>query len=582
MRLPEINGLSRSVDTNIEFRGINHNLFVGENEFFDTYNLCSTNYPVMTPRAARAYCGMLANAQGLYARGKIVWAADGKLYYGGEQVQGVTLTSGEKQFVGMGAYVIVFPDGVRYNTSTGAVDWLAASWTGASATVTLSRQDGEDYENVTTSDTEPANPQGGDYWLDTSVEPHVLRVYSATGSWNAILTTYARIEAAGLNEAFKVGDAVTFAGGPDEINGTHEIVALGHNETSGTGWAVISCVLDQVTQTATGLSASRDVPQMDYVTELNNRLWGCSNQNHEIYCCRLGDPTNWKAYGTGAGDAWAATIGSSGDFTGACAFGGAVLFWKEDILHKVMGTKPGNFQIIDTPVRGVQKGSEKSLCIVNEVLMYKSRDGVMVYDGASPMNVGEKLGTARLYDACAGVEGDRYYISMRTEGGTWGLWVFNEAKGLWHREDETHALAFAALDGQLYFLRADGHMMAVRGNAEKMKTASEADAASVAVELPFDWWAETGDMLLELPDNKYISRIQIKASVDKESALMIEAMYDSDGQWRTLWKRGRSRKASFTVPLMPARCDHMRLRVSGHGHAAVYAISKEIERGSEL
>ena len=580
MRLPELNSVARSIDHSIEFKGINHNLFVGENEFFDTYNLCSTNYPVMSPRAARAYVGMLNNAQGLYARGKLVWAADNKLYYDGQQVQGVNLSSGQKQFVGMGAYVIVFPDGVRYNTSTGEVDWLAASWrdiTMSGATVTLSRQDGEDYESVTTSDTAPSNPQGGDYWLDTSVEPHVLRVYSATGSWNAILTTYARIEVGMIHLAFKVGDAVTFAGGPDDINGTHEIVALGYNETTQKGWVVISCVLDQETETVTGLSASRDVPQMDFVTELNNRLWGCSNAAHEIYCCKLGDPTNWMKYGTGAGDAWAATIGSSGDFTGACAFGGAVLFWKEDILHKVMGTKPGNFQIIDAPIRGVQKGSEKSLCLINEVLMYKSRDGVMVYDGASPMNVGDKLGTARLYDACAGVDGDRYYISMRTEDGKWGLWVFNEAKGLWHREDETHALAFAALDGQLYFLRDDGHMMAVRGNLEKAK-----EGVTAAVELPFDWWAETGDMLIEMPDNKYLSRLSVRASVDKESTLQIEAMYDSDGQWRTLYKRGRSRKASFTVPLIPARCDHMRLRVSGHGHGAVYAISKEIERGSEL
>ena len=53
MRLPELSGAGRSVDYASEFKGINHNLYVGENQFYDTYNLCSTNYPVMTPRAAR-------------------------------------------------------------------------------------------------------------------------------------------------------------------------------------------------------------------------------------------------------------------------------------------------------------------------------------------------------------------------------------------------------------------------------------------------------------------------------------------------------------------------------------------------
>ena len=247
------------------------------------------------------------------------------------------------------------------------------------------------------------------------------------------------------------------------------------------------------------------------------------------------------------------------------------------MLHKVMGSKPSNFQIIDGPIRGVQKGSEKSLRVVNEVLMYKSRDGVMVYDGSQPMDVGQALGVERLYDAAAGVDGDRYYISMKTEGGQWGLWVFNEAKGMWHREDATKATDFAALDGQLYFLRDDGNLLAVRG-----RLAMQGENVTAQLEEDFDWWGETGDMMGETPDNKYVCRIQIKASVAMNSTLKVEAMYDSSGDWVTLYRRGKSRKASFTIPMIPARCDHMRLRISGHGRGAVYQISKQLENGSEL
>ena len=90
MRLPELNGIARSVDYSIEFKGINHNMFVGENQFYDTYNLCATNYPVMTPRAARATVREIEAAQGLYARGKLCWAAGNKLYYDGQAVSGVS------------------------------------------------------------------------------------------------------------------------------------------------------------------------------------------------------------------------------------------------------------------------------------------------------------------------------------------------------------------------------------------------------------------------------------------------------------------------------------------------------------
>lgn len=588
MILPELGGVARSADYKIEFKGINHNLFVGEDNFWDTYNLCSTDYPVMTPRAARATVATLTNPQGIYARGKLMWAADNKLYYDGTQVAGVTLTNGQKQFVGMGAYIIVFPDGIRYNTSTGAVDSLEASYTGTGFRMDISRIDGETYSPITASATEPASPSAGDAWLDTSVQPNSLKVYTSAGTWSPVLAYYTKISKADsdIGTNFKEGDAVkfTFNGTvSSQYNGVHRIVAVDDD------WIVAEFSLQgAIAGTGISLSLARTVPSMDFVCELNNRLWGCSSSKHEIYACKLGDPTNWNTLGTGAGDAWAATVGSDGDFTGCCAFAGCVLFWKEDMLHKVMGTKPGNFQIIDTPMRGVQKGSEKSICHVNEVLIYKSRDGVMIYDGSGPTNVGAALGTERLFDASAGAEGDRYYVSMKTEGGQWGLWVFNEAKGLWHREDEIHATAFAALDGQLYFLTSAGKLMAVRGREEAAKLNSTA-----TVEDPFDWWAETGDMMIERPTNrayerqfqadmKYLNRLQVRASVAEESMLRIEIMYDSDGQWKTLFRREKSRKASFTVPLVPGRCDHFRLRISGHGRSAVYAISKEYSAGSEI
>ena len=238
----------------------------------------------------------------------------------------------------------------------------------------------------------------------------------------------------------------------------------------------------------------------------------------------------------------------------------------------MMGTKPSNFQISDAPIRGVQQGSEKSLCIVNETLFYKSRDSICVYDGGTPMDVSDALGNVDYFDAAAGVQGDRYYISMRNGEGEWNLFVFDEAKGLWYREDETHATHFAALRGQLYFLREDGTMMAVRGLQEEGAQAEDA----------VEWYAETGDMLVDMPDNKYVSRIQIRAGVEQGSEIKLEMQYDSNGEWITIFERGYSRKASFTVPIIPMRCDHVRMRVSGTGRSCVYAVSKEIEQGSEL
>lgn len=565
MRLPVLSEISKSRDYQIDFKGYSHGLYVNETQFYDTQNLCATNYPVMTPRAARAAVRTLTAPQGIFARNRLCWVDGGQFYYDGT-AYGETLTDGEKQFVGMGAYILIFPDGMRFNTGTREMDALGAEYEAAGEIkMTLARLDGTDYENVTVSEAAPENPYNGDYWMDTSSAP-VLKIYSGE-AWVAVATTYVRIEAAGIGGAFNVGDVVEIEGSQEEsLNGAHAIEAQTENSIT-----VIGLIASVITQTG-GLTLKRSIPQMDYVCELNNRIWGCSSEKHEIYACKLGDATNWTAYEGLANDSYSATIGSAGDFTGCCSFGGQVLFFKEDMLHKVMGTKPSNFQISDTPLRGVQKGSEKSLCIVNESLMYKSRESVVVYDGGTPMDVSDALGPGLFTDAAAGSLGDRYYISMKDENGAWQLFVFDEAKGLWFREDSTHAMQFARLDGQLYFLTEGGALTAVRG-------LQEADAEP---EETVEWYAETGDMLVNMPDNKYVSRIQIRAGVEKDSTIKLEVQYDSDGDWKKIFERGYSRKASFTVPIIPMRCDHFRMRISGKGRSCIYAVSKEVEKGSEI
>ena len=558
--------VAKSREYQIDFKGLNRNMYVPENQFYDTMNLCATNYPVMSPRAQRATVRTMTSPAGLHARNRLCWVDGGRFYYDGTAYGG-QLRSGEKQLVGMGAYVLIFPDVMRFNTSTKEMDSLSASYSAEGAvTMRLCKLDGSDYGNVVSSDEQPESAQKGDYWLDKGNEHPVLRMYTGD-QWISIPTTYVRIEAEGIGHGFAAGDAVEISGAAAEsLNGSHLIEAVTDGSIT-----VIGIIDGEASQTG-GLKVERSVPEMDFVCELNNRIWGCSSEKHEIYACKLGDATNWRAYSGLASDSYAATVGSAGDFTGCVSFGGQALFFKEDMLHKVMGTKPGNFQITDVPLRGVQKGSEKSLCIVNENLMYKSAESVVVYDGGTPMDVSDALGTGMYYDAAAGVQGDRYYISMRDEAGAWHMFVFDEAKGIWFREDGTQARWFAQLRGQLYYIDSGNRMMAVRGLYEPGAT----------IEGAFDWYAETGDMLVNLPDNKYVSRIQLRAGVEKGAKLKLEMQYDSSGEWVTVFERGYSRKASFTVPIIPARCDHFRMRISGHGRSCIYAVGRELEKGSEL
>ena len=104
-------------------------------------------------------------------------------------------------------------------------------------------------------------------------------------------------------------------------------------------------VLENSFTQASGLKIKRKVPDMDFLTECENRLWGCSSKNHEVYASKLGDPLNWNVFEGISTDSYAATIGSDGDFTAAATYSGYALFFKEHTIHKVYGNKPSNIQI---------------------------------------------------------------------------------------------------------------------------------------------------------------------------------------------------------------------------------------------
>ena len=135
----------------------------------------------------------------------------------------------------------------------------------------------------------------------------------------------------------------------------------------------------KTTQTFDGpfpdVTAQRRVPDLDWLTEHNNRVWGCSSTENVIYACKLGDATNWFSYRGTAADSYAVTVGSDGAFTGAATCMGYVLFFKENGLHKLYGTKPSDYQMSSIQCSGVAKGAHQSLCVINETLYYLSMDG---------------------------------------------------------------------------------------------------------------------------------------------------------------------------------------------------------------
>ena len=124
-------------------------------------------------------------------------------------------------------------------------------------------------------------------------------------------------------------------------------------------------------------------------------------------------------------------------------------------------------------------------------------------------------------------------------------------------------------NGELYAIDAE------RQNILSMLGSGEAYEDQVS------WMAETGELGLSDPDMKYVSRMQIRLSLERDSQIDVYVQYDLSGEWLHLCNIRSTNLRSFSVPIRPRRCDHMKLRFVGTGMAKIYSWAKTIEKGSE-
>lgn len=593
MKYPELTEIYTSREMIDVFGGYNHNLRIGMGEFYDMKNMTSDDYPVLSPRKQRGVYASPTNPVGLIAKDALCHVdcvtsehSDGaRFYINGDEVEGFTLSSKAadcpKTLVSMGAYVIIMPDKKYVNTENpsdhGSID--ATVETTNATQFSLCKIDGTEYPDAVESDTAPPNPSNLDLWIDTSGETHVLKQYAeASTQWVSVATSYIKISSAGskIGEQFSVGDGITIsASDRDTIEGITDSVVVW--ATPDANSIVVTGMIDKGYTIEATVTMERKMPKVDFITEAGNRLWGCryglSNDKvtvNEIYASKLGDFKNWNSFAGISTDSYVASVGTDGQFTGAITHLGYPIFFKENFIHKVYGNYPANFQIQTTACRGVQKGCERSLAIVNETLFYKARASVCAYDGALPTEVSSALGDVQYSNAVAGVLGNKYYISMKEEGGDYSLFVFDTKKGMWHREDDTRVVHFCANKGDLFYIDYQGKdIKTIRGTGTP-------DTDLV------EWEAITGIIGTDSPDKKYISRMDVRLSLNVGTRVSIFADYDSLGSWEHLFSMTGTTLRSFAIPIRPKRCDHLRLKIMGIGEAKIFSITKTIEQGSDI
>jgi len=606
MYLPQLSVPQTSRMMTEVFYGYNHNLRIQQGESWDQVNITCDSYPVLSQRKRRRTIRTITSPQGLTVKESLVWVAGEHLIINGSQRTTTEFKLSTdpakcpKQLVSMGAYLIVFPDGMYFNTSTGSSEqgYIDASFSHAASssakvTYNLCAAIGTplNMSNVSVSATPPDDPQNGDYWIDTSVAPQQLKQWTSySEQWTQVPSTYVQIGAAGIDDLFEVGDGITLSGiayDDNDTNALSEALAAlnGDNIIVGKGedWISITGMLPQAYAQETGtVKAERKAPAMDYVIESNNRLWGCKfglvngEAVNEIYACKLGDFKNWRVYAGVATDSYAVSVGSDGPFTGAITYNNYPFFFKEDCVHQVYGAYPATYQVTHQRIPGVQRGSAASLVNEGGYLFYKSPVGVCQYDGSTARYISDPLGGVNYLSAVAGTFRDKVYFCLKKSSTEYELMVYDLMKGFWAKEDGVNAKFFAASEYDLFFIDADGHLMSVNGTDGGFATGTTEEG-------PVYWEAVSGQIGYEYPDQKYLSRFNIRMSLGAGSTARLYIQYDSDGEWRPQGAEMRAANVrTFTLPVIPRRCDHMQWKLCGRGEAKLYSIAKIYEAGSDV
>lgn len=638
-KLPELYADEGSRSVIGLFQGINRAPVIGEGEFAEMMNMTSDGYPTLTVRNPYGKVSGLAGSAKPITVGVVAphgidtlcYLEPPYVYIGGMPFD-VGLSEEDqdrpKQIIRMGAYLIILPDMVYINTVevsdfgkiedtfSGAVDYevTVADFQGNSPDYSQTEKPNKNLGPVMV----PQKDENGDFVYDESGNKVMIEatdeygrviyetltngvLWHRTGSATALyrwdaeterweeeksylkVTNKGTLDPIVLKNELRKGDAVRISG-TGILDGLAQIEdaepATGYGSKS-VGSFRIPGIIGTTVEAVKSITISRAIPVLDYACESGNRLWGCrfgtndaGEKVNEIYCSALGDFYRWYI-GSAEDDTAPVTfsVGTDGRFTGCITFGGYPTFFKENHMHRVGGYLPSDFSVYTEKCPGVREGCHRSLVVVNNVLYYVSRSGVMGFDGSAPVKVSDKLGSLSMYaHAVGGRCGEKYYLHLRNNRtATKGrIYVLDTALGLWHAEGEDKIESMAEFGDDMFMIR-------VKGETHDILTVKQGTNPEGAV----TWMCETGNIGMESPDRKYITRLTVKLSAKSGSTVRVSILYDSAGTWKQIFATEMVGVRPVTVPILPMPCDHFKLRIEGKGACQIYNITKTMREGAE-
>ena len=564
-----INKLQPYEEKILEFKGLNKRSYIEDGEMPDMLNLSLDDYPLLSVRKPRGEFIMnpeiVKPLQIISRHDRLAILAtdsegDVHFYYDNFKIDSVTGLSTSSWMVAINTkicffpekkYVEIIPEGASYRI--GNVGDLEASEELSAVTLTISNED--------------------------------ARITVPAG------------------HGFKYDDAINVRGTLSYTSGS----------SAKTADANVSCIIEQIVDTntivmpresfieltgegATGITFTgtigRTMPDLDFVTEWNNRLWGASNADNTVYACKLGDPTNWQYFqGTGL-DSYYAQQGTDGLWSGVGVYSGHIIFFKPNGMCRIYGTAPSNFQVTNAKCFGVEDGSRLSVVTINDVVYYKSSIGIMAYSGGTPVCISEKLGT-EFANVVGGSEGQKYYASVQRTGqdGGFSLVVYDIEKGIWLKEDAGRIRNCCNADGRLHVVEYSGEQLVCGNNifpGPYLVCGDGNEQGKIYILNPVDptesyedieWMAQFGPFHEYLETKKIYSKLSLRLKANGKSSANVYISLD-EGEWELVKAYSSAETGGAVIPIIPRRCDRYSIKIEGKGNCEIVSLTRRARAGT--
>ena len=510
--------LTRTNNTN-ETKIYEYNLYGGmkkqwntnEGESIKLSNISADKYPYLCPREKYAVCESGMNYQSLYSvNGKMFYGINNSFYCDGEYCGNIII--GPKFFAGFDNKLIIMPDKLYVDVDTNELKSLSVS-TG--------------YKEIRITSTVRGSETPG------------LNTLKCTDGSKTLTDLF------GNNTAIYIVTSNKTVAGVHNVRGADASTGALYFDDGEFGYG------ESFSST---LIVTNGVPDGNVIFSCKNRLW--TYKGRRIYISACGDPTNWIDYNGKADSGFYIDSGDGEPFTYCAEVDGYPIFFTNDRIYKVYGDRPSNFSLVCcSNFGGIGSGDIYSATKAGNNLFYLSHGRMMKLSGSVP-ECDESFPGVNFYGAVGGCDGERYYISARSnDNGTALLYVYDIYSRTWQEYSGEYFNNFTKCKDIFYGTR-DGELVAIRG----MKVLTE----NYVAEGSFECEAEYEDLYF-CTKPAFPVRIGCIMSLETSADVKFSLMYDDSGQWYESGEASGAFQGIKYFDIVPVRTNSLKLKINASG-----------------